>query len=94
MEEVKYGRLTVFTSNIENLSQEALNSLECGDCVVKKTIEGGKELRHTYVVTHKQATGMCITYHDASCIETVSYDFNTETNKWEYNSTDVTPFGE
>lgn len=87
MEQVKYGRLTVFTEDITKLSQEALNSLECGDCVVKLT--GGD--RHTYVVSYK-GEGICITYVDASRVETVSYDHTAE--GWAYNSTDVTKLSE
>lgn len=87
MEQVKYGRLTVFTKDITKLSQEALNSLECGDCVVKLTMSEGKELRHTYFVTHKQETGICISYFACGYLETISYD--KIEGVWTFNSKDV-----
>ena len=75
------------TDDITKLSQEACEELKCGDVVVKLTIEGGKELRHTYQVSHKQATGLCITYFACGYLETVSYD--KIEGEWTYNSTDV-----
>lgn len=87
MEKCSFGRFTVFTRDIEHLSQEALNSLDCGDCVIKETIADGKLLKHCYTVTHKQDTGICLTYHDASCIETISYD--KVDGAWVFNSKDV-----
>ena len=66
-----------------------LDSLEVGDKVVKKT---GND-RHLYLVTYKATTGggMCLTYADASNVETVAYD-RTESG-WDFNSTDQTHIG-
>lgn len=87
MEKVSYGRFTVYTSDIEKLSQNALNSLNCGDCVIKETTEGGKLLLHCYIVTHKQETGICMSYFNAGYLETISYD--KIDGVWTFNSKDV-----
>ena len=77
----------VSTDNITELTDEQLDRLKVGDTVAKKT--GTAE--HLYVVSYKDAEngGLCLTYTDASVVETVSYD-HTESG-WAYNSTDVTP---
>lgn len=62
-----------------------LDKLQVGDKVAKIT---GKQ-KHLYSVSYKGegvGEGICLTYVDASVIETVSYDF-TESG-WAYNSTD------
>lgn len=64
---------------------EILDSLNCGDRIVKKT---GNQ-KHLYLVSYKGEgvdEGICLTYTDASVIETVSYDLTDE--GWAYNSTD------
>ena len=64
---------------------DILDSLNAGDKVVKVT----GEQKHTYIVSYKGegvGEGLCLTYTDASVIETVSYDFTSE--GWAYNSTD------
>lgn len=74
--------------DITAIPSDVLDSLECGDVVVKKT---GVQ-RHAYRVSYKGegvGEGMCLTYTDASVVETVSYDFTAE--GWSYNSTDKTP---
>ena len=78
---------TVETDNITEMTDEQLDALNVGDRVAKKT--GTAE--HLYTVTYKDAEngGLCLTYMDASVVETVSYD-HTESG-WAYNSTDVTP---
>lgn len=72
--------------DIKKLTDNQINNLECGDIVAKNT--NGQY--HAYIVSYKQnGVGICLTYTDASVVETVSYDY---TNKhWVYNSTDVTP---
>ena len=45
---------------------------------------------HAYVVTFKSETGMCMTYTDASCVETQSYD--KDGDEWVYNSEDKSIF--
>ena len=74
--------------DITAISDEILNLLQCGDIVVKKT----GNLRHCYHVSYKEEKhGICISYFDASCVETVSYDFVE--GHWAYNSTDITNIG-
>lgn len=74
--------------NIENISSETLNKLKAGDIVAKKT---GNQW-HAYIVSYKgngAGEGLCLTYTDASVVETVSYDRSGD--GWVYNSTDVSP---
>ena len=80
----------VETGSITEMTDEQLDSLNVGDRVAKKT--GTAE--HLYTVTYKDAEngGICLTYLDASVVETVSYD-HTESG-WAYNSTDKTPLTE
>ena len=62
----------------------------CNECVFKFLAKQ----KHAYRVSYKGegvGEGLCLTYVDASCVETVSYDFTAE--GWAYNSTDVTPLG-
>lgn len=71
-------------SDITALTGAQLDALEVGAKVAKKT----GTAKHLYVVTYKDAEngGLCLTYTDASTVETVSYD-HTESG-WAYNSTD------
>lgn len=81
----------VEVEDITAIPADVLDSLECGDVVVKKT---GDQL-HSYRVSYKgdgAGGGMCLTYTDASVVETVSYDRTDE--GWAYNSTDKTPLGQ
>ena len=80
----------VAATDITDLTDEQLDALNVGDKVAKKT--GTAE--HLYTVTYKDAEngGLCLTYMDASVVETVSYD-HTESG-WAYNSTDKTPLTE
>ena len=72
------------TTDITALTTKEINTLECGDTVIKLT---GKQ-KHRYVVSYKEdGVGICLTYADASIVETVSYDCVEGT--WTYNSTDV-----
>ena len=71
--------------DITKLSNEQINKLRCADFVVKLT--GNQQ--HSYRVSYKEnKVGICLTYSDASVVETVSYDYNN--GNWVYNSTDVT----
>lgn len=73
------------TTNIRNLSDEQIDSLKCGDLVAKVDNTG----KHIYLVTYKKdGVGICLTYIDASVVETVSYDYTG--SHWVYNSMDVT----
>lgn len=76
------------TDNVTTLTTDDINSLRAGDIIVKTT---GNQ-KHTYIVSYKENNqGICLTYTDASVVETVSYDYNSETHAWVYNSTDVMP---
>ena len=75
-------------SDVKTLSNSQIDLLRCGDWLVKKDASG----EHPYQVTFKkEGVGMCLTYHDASVIETQSYDWNNSLKKWVYNSEDKTP---
>ena len=71
-------------TDITALTGAQLDALEVGAKVAKKT----GTAKHLYVVSYKDAEngGLCLTYTDASTVETVSYD-HTESG-WAYNSTD------
>ena len=75
---------TIEVDDITALTGEQLDALEIGAKVAKKT----GTAKHLYVVSYKDAEngGLCLTYTDASTVETVSYD-HTESG-WAYNSTD------
>lgn len=74
-------------TNIKQLSDEECNVLKVGDIVAKKT----GEQYHCYIVTFKQdKVGLCLSYFDASCIETQSYDYTN--GHWVYNSEDKADF--
>lgn len=77
----------VEVTDITAVSGTVLDALNPGDVVIKKTGTAG----HSYRVSYKDAEngGLCLTYVDASVVETVSYD-HTESG-WVYNSTDITP---
>lgn len=76
--------LPIEVTDITALTGEQLDALEIGAKVAKKT----GTAKHLYVVSYKDAEngGLCLTYTDASTVETVSYD-HTESG-WAYNSTD------
>ena len=71
--------------DVKALSNSQIDLLRCGDYLVKKDASG----EHAYKVTFKSDTGMCITYHDASVVETQSYD--KIDGVWTYNSEDKSP---
>lgn len=72
--------------DVKQLTGEQIDGLECGDIVVKKDNAG----KHSYVVTYKKdKVGICLTYGDASVIETQSYDYVD--GNWVYNGEDKTP---
>ncbi len=76
-------------NNMTTLTDEQCASLKCGDIVIKRDASGD----HSYRVSfRKDNVGLCMTYVDASCVETVSYDY-TE-GHWVYNSTDIAHLGE
>lgn len=71
-------------TDITALTAAQLDELSVGDKVAKTT----GTAKHLYIVSYKDAEngGLCLTYTDASTVETVSYD-HTESG-WAYNSTD------
>lgn len=81
--------LPIEVTDITTLTDEQLDALEVGSKVAKKT----GTARHLYVVSYKDAEngGICLTYTDASTVETVSYDHGD--SGWTYNSTDKTNIG-
>lgn len=71
--------------DIKAIPSDILNEVKCGDVIAKKT----GEQYHSYIVTYKQENqGICLTYFDASVVETQSYDYVTDA--WVYNSEDKT----
>ena len=72
--------------NVKTLSNEDIEQLRAGDIVVKKDASGN----HPYMVSFRGETGICLTYTDASCVETQSYDLVD--GQWTYNSEDKTEF--
>lgn len=80
--------LQIVVEDITKISQSVLEDLDVGDIVAKLT-NGDK---HCYRVSYKKkGVGMCLTYADASRVETVSYDCIE--GVWTYNSTDVSELG-
>lgn len=79
--------LRIVVDDMEKISGELLDDLECGDIVVKETLEAGKVLHHCYIVSHKQATGICISYNTTGYSDTYSYD--KIDGVWTFNSKDV-----
>ena len=73
-------------SDITAIPSEILDGLQAGDVVLKQT----GTAKHSYVVSYKDKDngGLCLTYTDASTVETVSYDYTD--SGWVYNSTDHT----
>ena len=80
--EYKGGEDVVTVTDIKNIPSAIINKLDCGDIVLKKDSSG----LHAYIVSFRNATGICLTYADASCIETQSYDKVGQ--NWVYNSED------
>lgn len=72
-------------TNIQSLTDEQINELKAGDIVLKKT----GDQTHAYIVSYKEeGQGICLTYADATYLETISYDY-IECH-WVYNSKDST----
>ena len=74
-------------SNIKALTSEQCEALKPGDIVVKIT---GND-KHSYRVSYKGQTGLCLTYADCENIETVAYE--KENDAWAWDSTDITSIG-
>lgn len=80
--EYKGGQDSVIVTDIKNIPSATIKKLQCGDIVLKKDSSG----YHAYIVSFRSATGICLTYTDATCIETQSYDKVGQ--NWVYNSED------
>lgn len=77
--------VTTKVTDITKIPSEVCEALACGDVLVKTTTNQ----KHAYIVSYKEAgVGMCLTYTDATTVETVSYDYTD--GAWVYNSTDKT----
>lgn len=85
---VESSAIQLNVSDIKNLSNDDIENLKCGD-IVNKVDSSGK---HSYIVSFKNETGICLTYADASVIETQSYD--KIDGVWTYNSEDKTIIAE
>ena len=73
---------TFKVENVKNIDGEILSQLKCGDVVIKEDASG----EHAYIVSYRGETGICLTYADASVVETQSYDLVDD--EWVYNSED------
>ena len=76
--------LRITVSDIKGLTASQLESLECGDIVIKEDSSG----KHAYTVSYKGTGGLCLTYTDCENVETVAYEKSGDT--WSWDSTDVT----
>ena len=82
--EYKGGQDSIIVTDIKNIPSATIKKLQCGDIVLKKDSSG----YHAYIVSFRNATGICLTYTDASRVETQSYDKVGQ--NWVYNSEDNT----
>ena len=75
--------LSYVVTDIEDIPQSILANLKAGDTVLKQDATG----KHTYLCSYKKDDeGLCLTYTDASVVETVSYDLVDSV--WTFNSTE------
>lgn len=74
----------IIVTDITALTAEQLEALQAGDMVVKRDATGD----HSYRVSYKGATGICLTYSDCENVETIAYEKVEGT--WTYDSKDVT----
>ena len=82
------GKANIFTvEDVEALTSEMCESLQCGDIVVKSG-----NSKHAYIVSYKKATEMSLTYCDHENVEEVYYE-KTD-NTWAKVSKDITPISE
>lgn len=79
--------LKLEVSNIKALTSAQCESLKPGDIVVKVT---GND-KHSYRVSYKGQTGLCLTYVDCENAETVAYEKTND--EWAWDSTDTTSIG-
>ena len=72
-------------SDIKTLTDDQCELLRPGDMVIKVT----DTHKHSYRVSYKGATGLCLTYSDCDNVETVAYEKGDD--GWAWDSTDITP---
>lgn len=72
-------------SDIKALTDDQCELLRPGDMVIKVT----DTHKHSYRVSYKGATGLCLTYSDCDNVETVAYEKGND--GWAWDSTDITP---
>lgn len=77
----------IVATDITKLDGKQIESLQAGDMVIKRDSSGD----HSYRVSFRSATGICLTYSDCENVETVAYD--KVEGVWTYDSTDVTNIG-
>lgn len=75
-------------SNIKAIDGTILEALKVGDFIIK--VSGND--KHSYRVSYKGATGVCLTYSDCENIETVAYEKANDV--WAWDSTDITSIGD
>lgn len=69
---------------VTELTSDECEKLKCGNVVIKRDDSG----EHAYLVTYKKdKVGICLTYMDATYVETISYDYVE--GEWVYNSMDT-----
>lgn len=76
--------ITITVNDITALTGDQLEALRAGDVIIKHDGTGD----HSYRVSFKGTTGVCLTYSDCENVETVAYEKTGDT--WAYDSTDVT----
>lgn len=79
--------MRLVVTDITNIDGNAIEALRAGDMVIKRDSTGD----HSYRVSFRGATGICLTYSDCENVETVAYD--KVEGVWTYDSTDVTHIG-
>ena len=78
------GLKRIVVTDMEALTNAQIESLQAGDVVVKRDETGD----HSYRVSYKGATGICLTYSDCENVETIAYE--KVEGAWTYDSKDVT----
>ena len=78
------GLKRIVVTDMEALTGEQIEALQAGDMVVKRDATGD----HSYRVSYKGATGICLTYSDCENVETIAYE--KVEGAWTYDSKDVT----
>lgn len=68
-------------TDITAVPSNYLDTVQCGDVIIKRT----GNMKHAYIVTYKEdGVGLCLTYHDASTVETIPYNYTD--GKWVWDN--------